>query len=75
MTAEGTTVWPFGSVFMIAVRVDIVYTFRWALRAEIIWDEQKNTWLVSFLVDETGRVVLKTAFPSRKAHKLYRGRK
>jgi len=29
------------------------------------------TWLVPFLIDEKRRIVLKTAFPSRKYHKKY----
>ena len=29
------------------------------------------TWLVSFLIDEKDRIVLKTAFPSRKYHRRY----
>jgi len=33
------------------------------------------TWLVPFLVDEQERIVLKTAYPSRKFHKLYGGRR
>lgn len=40
---------------------------------EIIWDEEKYTWLVPFIVDEYERIVLKTAFPSRKYHKNYGG--
>jgi uncharacterized DUF497 family protein len=31
------------------------------------------TWLVPFVVDEQRRIVLKTAFPSRKYHKQYGG--
>jgi len=31
------------------------------------------TWVVPFLIDEQERIVLKTAFPSRKYHKLYGG--
>ena len=31
------------------------------------------TWLVPFLVDDLGRIVLKTAYPSRKFHKRYGG--
>lgn len=106
-------------LFWIAEKIDIVYTRRYPFHVEIIWDEQKNTWLketrrvsfeeiagiiiaeqyldiaenptrenqeyfvvslhdytwlVPYLVDEDGRIVLKTAYPSRKAHKLY-GRK
>jgi disulfide oxidoreductase YuzD len=33
------------------------------------------TWLVPFVVDEDERIVLKTAFPSRKYHKKFRGKK
>ena len=29
------------------------------------------TWLVPFLIDDQERIVLKTAFPSRKFHKRY----
>ena len=29
------------------------------------------TWVVPFLIDEMERIVLKTAFPSRKFHKKY----
>lgn len=32
------------------------------------------TWVVSFLINENDEIVLKTAFPSRKYHKIY-GRK
>ncbi len=32
------------------------------------------TWLVPFLVDDRGRIVLKTAYPSRKVHKRYGGK-
>ena len=33
------------------------------------------TWVVPFLLDEQERIVLKTAFPSRKYHKIYGGNK
>jgi uncharacterized DUF497 family protein len=32
---------------------------------------QSYTWLVPFVIDMDGRIVLKTAFPSRKYHKPY----
>jgi len=32
------------------------------------------TWVVPFLIDEQERIVLKTAFPSRKFHDRYGGR-
>ncbi|NBB91242.1 MAG: toxin [Spirochaetes bacterium] len=32
---------------------------------------REYTWLVPFLIDEQRRIVLKTAFPSRKYHKKY----
>ena len=32
---------------------------------------QSYTWLVPFVIDEDDRIVLKTAFPSRKYHGLY----
>ena len=32
------------------------------------------TWVVPFLIDEQERIVLKTAFPSRKFHNRYGGR-
>jgi len=32
------------------------------------------TWLVPFLVDDRGRIILKTAYPSRRAHKRYGGK-
>ncbi len=32
------------------------------------------TWAVPFLLDEQERIVLKTAFPSRKYHKIYGGK-
>jgi len=31
------------------------------------------TWVVPFVIDEEERIVLKTAFPSRKFHKKYGG--
>ena len=34
---------------------------------------QDYTWLVPFLVDEDGGIVLKTAYPSRKAHTVFGG--
>ena len=34
---------------------------------------REYTWLVPFVVDEYERIVLKTAFPSRKYHKNYGG--
>jgi len=34
---------------------------------------REYTWLVPFVVDENSRIVLKTAFPSRKYHKKYGG--
>ena len=40
---------------------------------EFVWNEDKNTWLVPFVVDEHKRIVLKTAFPSRKYHRKYGG--
>lgn len=30
-------------------------------------------WIIPFLVDDTENIVLKTAFPSRKYHKKYKG--
>lgn len=33
------------------------------------------TWVVPFVIDEEERIVLKTAFPSRKFHKKYGGKK
>ena len=33
------------------------------------------TWVVPFLIDEADSIVLKTAFPSRKFHKKYGGKK
>ena len=33
------------------------------------------TWLVPFLIDESENIVLKTAFPSRKFHRRYGGKK
>ena len=32
---------------------------------------QSYTWLVPFVIDMDSRIVLKTAFPSRKHHRLY----
>lgn len=32
---------------------------------------QSYTWLAPFVIDTDDRIVLKTAFPSRKYHKLY----
>jgi uncharacterized DUF497 family protein len=32
---------------------------------------QSYTWLVPFTIDQDERIVLKTAFPSRKYHKKY----
>lgn len=32
---------------------------------------QSYTWLVPFVIDADDRIVLKTAFPSRKYHRLY----
>jgi len=32
------------------------------------------TWAVPFLIDRQKRIILKTAFPSRKFHKLYGGK-
>lgn len=34
---------------------------------------REYTWLVPFVVDDHKRIVLKTAFPSRKYHKKYGG--
>ena len=31
------------------------------------------TWVVPFLFDDSNQIVLKTAFPSRKMHKVYGG--
>lgn len=39
-----------------------------------IMDIVDYTWLVPFLLNENAEIVLKTAFPSRKYHKIY-GRK
>ena len=33
---------------------------------------REYTWVVPFLIDDEERIVLKTAFPSRKFHKRYR---
>ena len=35
---------------------------------------RSNKWLVPFLVDDQGRIVLKTAYPSRKLHRRYGGK-
>ena len=32
---------------------------------------QSYTWLVPFVIDADDRLILKTAFPSRKYHRLY----
>jgi len=32
------------------------------------------TWVVPFIIDKKERIILKTAFPSRKFHKRYGGR-
>ena len=32
---------------------------------------QSYSWLMPFVIDTNDRIVLKTAFPSRKYHKLY----
>ncbi len=32
------------------------------------------TWVVPFVFDDEERIVLKTAYPSRKFHNMYRGR-
>ena len=32
---------------------------------------QSYTWLVPFVIDTNDRIVLKTAFPSRRYHRLY----
>ncbi len=34
---------------------------------------QEYTWLVPFVIDDQERIVLKTAFPSRKYHKKHGG--
>ena len=34
---------------------------------------RKYTWVVPFIIDDEDRIVLKTAFPSRKFHKRYGG--
>jgi disulfide oxidoreductase YuzD len=33
------------------------------------------TWIVPFVIDEEERIVLKTAFKSRKFHRIYGGKK
>ena len=33
------------------------------------------TYIVPFVIDDRQNIVLKTVFPSRKYHKMYRGRK
>jgi hypothetical protein len=33
----------------------------------------RHTWIVPFAIDVEDRIVLKTAFPSRKYHKKYGG--
>ena len=39
-----------------------------------ILDIQEYTWVVPFLVDTMDRIILKTAFPSRRFHKRYGGK-
>jgi len=36
-----------------------------------ILDIKNYTWVVPFLIDKSNRIILKTAFPSRKFHKKY----
>lgn len=36
---------------------------------------REYTWVVPFVVDDAQSLVLKTAFPSRKYHRLYGGRR
>jgi len=38
-----------------------------------IMDIKEYTWVVPFLIDDKERIVLKTAFPSRKFHNKYGG--
>ena len=38
-----------------------------------IMDIKEYTWIVPFLIDDKERIVLKTAFPSRKFHNKYGG--
>lgn len=39
-----------------------------------ILEIKSYTWVVPFLIDKDERIVLKTAFPSRKFHKKYGGK-
>jgi len=36
---------------------------------------QKYTYVVPFVIDDNQNIILKTAFPSRKYHKIYGGKK
>ncbi|GHV36968.1 hypothetical protein AGMMS49546_03420 [Spirochaetia bacterium] len=36
---------------------------------------QNYTYVVPFIIDDEKNIILKTAFPSRKQHKLYGGKK
>ena len=54
--------------------IDIVKNPAQGKQKYFIMHIRNYTWAVPFLIDEQERIVLKTAFPSRKYHKIYGGR-
>jgi uncharacterized DUF497 family protein len=51
--------------------LDIVENVAHPDQQYFVMTVQSYTWLVPFTIDEDDRIVLKTAFPSRKFHRLY----
>jgi uncharacterized DUF497 family protein len=54
--------------------LDIVENPTWKNQEYFVMWIQEYTWLVPFVIDDQERIVLKTAFPSRKYHKKYEGK-
>ncbi len=55
------------------IYIDIVENPTRDNQMYFIMNIKEYTWVVPFLIDEKERIVLKTAFPSRKFHHKYGG--
>jgi hypothetical protein len=51
--------------------LDIVENPKRPEQEYFVMNIQSYTWLVPFVIDTEDRIVLKTAFPSRKYHRRY----
>ena len=53
--------------------IDIVENPKRKNQLYFIMEINDYTWIIPFIIDDENRIVLKTAFPSRKFHNKYGG--